>query len=164
MFRLTLILAALVAAGISTIRQNGPFAGLVGWPIILAAFIVLQLMAFRGLSRVLGERIKLSEFVPVARTTDVADPGSTLVEVDDRLIVLIHAAGHWYALDDVCTHDGGPLSEGPLDATGGTIMCPRHGAKFDIKSGAAVTMPATRPTRSYEVKVEGDQIYVRLGD
>ena len=87
-----------------------------------------------------------------------------LIEVDERLVVLIHAAGHFYALDDVCTHDGGPLSDGPLDAKAGTIACPRHGAQFDIKTGAAVTMPATKPTIAHEVKVEGDQIFVRLNE
>jgi 3-phenylpropionate/trans-cinnamate dioxygenase ferredoxin subunit len=92
----------------------------------------------------------------------VDDPGSMLVEISDRLVVLIHAAGHWYALDDICTHDGGPLSEGPLDAAEGTIACPRHGAKFDIKTGAALTMPATKPTASHDVKVEGSQVFVRL--
>jgi 3-phenylpropionate/trans-cinnamate dioxygenase ferredoxin component len=104
----------------------------------------------------------LSEFVPVARVTEVPDPGTMLVEVSDRLVVLIHAAGHWYALDDVCTHDGGPLSDGPLDPQEGTIACPRHGAKFDVRSGAALTMPATQPTVAHEVKVDGDQVLVRL--
>lgn len=104
----------------------------------------------------------MSEYVPVASVAEVPDPGSSLVEVDDRLVVLIHAAGHWYALDDVCTHDGGPLSDGDLDATAGTLACPRHGAKFDIKTGAALTMPATKATASHEVKVEGEQVFVRL--
>jgi 3-phenylpropionate/trans-cinnamate dioxygenase ferredoxin subunit len=104
----------------------------------------------------------MSDFLAVAKVSEVADPGSMLVEVGDRLIVLIHAAGHFYALDDVCTHDGGPLSDGPLDAAHGTIACPRHGAKFDIKTGAAVTMPATKPTIAHDVKVEGDQVFVRL--
>ena len=104
----------------------------------------------------------MSDFIAVGRTTDVPDPGSTLVEVDDRLVVLIHAAGHWYALDDVCTHDGGPLSDGPLDAAEKTIACPRHGAKFSIETGAALTMPATKPTVAHEVKVEGGRVMVRL--
>jgi 3-phenylpropionate/trans-cinnamate dioxygenase ferredoxin subunit len=86
------------------------------------------------------------------------------VEVGERLVVLIHAAGHYYALDDVCTHDGGPLSDGPLDPGSATIACPRHGAKFDIRTGAALTMPATKPTVAHEVKAEGDTIYVRLRD
>jgi 3-phenylpropionate/trans-cinnamate dioxygenase ferredoxin subunit len=106
----------------------------------------------------------MSDFLPVAKVSEVADPGSMLVEVGDRLVVLIRAAGHFYALDDVCTHDGGPLSDGPLDAEHGTIACPRHGAKFDIKTGAAVTMPATKPTISHEVKIEGDQVFVRLAE
>src|SRR5262249_41184386 len=104
----------------------------------------------------------MADFVPVAKTSEVPDPGKMLVEVGERLVVLIHAAGHWYALDDICTHDGGPLSEGPLDSPAATIACPRHGAKFDIKTGAALTMPATKPTASHEVKVDGDQVFVRL--
>ncbi len=106
----------------------------------------------------------MSDFVAVAKTSEVPDPGSLLVEVGERLVVLIHAAGHYYALDDICTHDGGPLSEGPLNAEEKTIACPRHGAKFDIRTGAALTMPATKPTRSHEVKIEGTQIFVRLTD
>ncbi|MFO0788526.1 MAG: non-heme iron oxygenase ferredoxin subunit [Pirellulales bacterium] len=104
----------------------------------------------------------MSEFVAVAKTSEVPDPGSMLVEVGERLVVLIHAAGNWYALDDVCTHDGGPLSDGPLDAEHKTIACPRHGAKFDIRTGAAVTMPATKPTKSHEVKIDGECILVKL--
>jgi 3-phenylpropionate/trans-cinnamate dioxygenase ferredoxin subunit len=106
----------------------------------------------------------MSDFVPVAKTTELPDPGKLLVEVGERLVVLIRAAGHYYALDDICTHDGGPLSEGPLDPTAGTIACPRHGAKFDVKTGAALTMPATKPTKSHEVKIDGDRILVRLSD
>jgi 3-phenylpropionate/trans-cinnamate dioxygenase ferredoxin subunit len=104
----------------------------------------------------------MSDFIAVAKTSEIPDPGKLLVEVEERLVVLIHAAGRWYALDDVCTHDGGPLSEGPLDAQAGTLACPRHGAKFDIKTGAALTMPATKPTVSHEVKIEGEQVRVRL--
>jgi 3-phenylpropionate/trans-cinnamate dioxygenase ferredoxin subunit len=104
----------------------------------------------------------MADFVPVAKVSDVADPGKELIEVGERLVVLIHAAGHWYALDDVCTHDGGPLSDGPLDAEAGTIACPRHGAKFDVKNGAALTMPATKPTKVHEVKIDGDNVLVQL--
>ncbi|MEX2316367.1 MAG: non-heme iron oxygenase ferredoxin subunit [Pirellulales bacterium] len=106
----------------------------------------------------------MSDFVSVATVSEIPDPGKLLVEVGERLVVLIHAAGHWYALDDVCTHDGGPLSEGPLDPAKGTIACPRHGAKFDIRTGAALTMPATKPTKAHEVRIQGDQILVRLCD
>jgi len=104
----------------------------------------------------------MNDFVEVAKASEIPDPGKLLVEVNERLVVVIHAADHWYALDDVCTHDGGPLSDGPLDAAAGTIACPRHGAKFDVKTGAAVTMPATKPTVSHEVKVDGENVLVRL--
>jgi 3-phenylpropionate/trans-cinnamate dioxygenase ferredoxin subunit len=106
--------------------------------------------------------LKMNDFVAVANTSEVPDPGSTLVEVGERLVVLIHAAGHYYALDDICTHDGGPLSEGPIDPQEKTIACPRHGAKFNISTGAAVTMPATKATQSHEVKIDGDRVLVRL--
>ena len=104
----------------------------------------------------------MSEFLAIAEVSEIDDPGSMLVEVEDRLIVLIHAAGRIYALDDVCTHDGGPLSDGDVDAEGSTIACPRHGAKFDLSSGEALTMPATKPTVAHEVKVEDQQILIKL--
>lgn len=106
----------------------------------------------------------MSDFKPVAKVAELTDPGKMLVEVDDRLVVLFHVGGKFFAIDDVCTHDGGPLSEGALDAKACTIACPRHGAKFDIRSGAALTMPATQPTAAHEVKVEGDTVFVKLSD
>jgi 3-phenylpropionate/trans-cinnamate dioxygenase ferredoxin subunit len=102
----------------------------------------------------------MSEFTRVASVSEIPDPGRIVVELDDRLVVVIHTAGHFYALDDVCTHDGGPLGEGTLD--GYAIICPRHGAKFDVRDGRALSMPATRPTASHEVKVVGQDILVKL--
>ena len=102
----------------------------------------------------------MGEFVPVAKVTEIPDPGTKLVEVEDRLVALFHVGGQFYALDDVCTHDGGPLAQGQLE--GYHIICPRHGARFDIRTGKALTMPATEPTVAHEVKVEGDTVYVRL--
>src|SRR5437588_2221629 len=104
----------------------------------------------------------MTAFVQVANVSEVPDPGKMLVEVDDRLVALFHVGGQWFAIDDVCTHDGGPLAEGKLDDH--TIACPRHGAKFDIRTGAALTMPATKGTASHEVKVEGGEVYVRVRD
>ena len=104
----------------------------------------------------------MSDFVRVASTADVPDPGRELVEVGDRLVALFHVGGKFFAIDDVCTHDGGPLGEGQLE--GFTIACPRHGAKFDIRDGRALTMPATQPTVAHEVKVEGDDVFVRLNE
>lgn len=100
------------------------------------------------------------EFVKVAQVTDIADPGYELIETDDCVFVLFHVNGKFYALDDVCTHDDGPLSEGELEDH--AIACPRHGAKFDIRNGAALSMPATKATKSFEVKVENNEVYVKL--
>lgn len=104
----------------------------------------------------------MSEFVKIAKTADIPDPGKATFEVDDRLVVLIHAGGQWYCIDDVCTHDGGPLGEGPLEDH--AIVCPRHGAKFDIRTGDALTMPATEPTAVHQVRVDGQDILVKLSD
>lgn len=102
----------------------------------------------------------MSEFVAVAKLADLADPGRMVVEVDERLLVLVRVGNDVFALDDVCTHDGGPLSEGQVDDH--TIACPRHGAKFDVRNGRALTMPATRPTVAHQVKIENGRILVKL--
>jgi 3-phenylpropionate/trans-cinnamate dioxygenase ferredoxin component len=104
----------------------------------------------------------MSDFVRVAAVSDLPDPGRMLVEVDDRMVALFHVAGKFYAIDDVCTHDGGPLAEGTLE--GFTIACPRHGAKFDIRDGRVLSMPATQPTVSHDVKVEGGDVFVRVNE
>jgi 3-phenylpropionate/trans-cinnamate dioxygenase ferredoxin component len=104
----------------------------------------------------------MPDFVRVAKVSDLSDPGKALVEVDDRLIALFHVDGQFFALDDVCTHDGGPLAEGRLDDH--TIACPRHGAKFDIRTGKALTMPATQPTVTHQVRIVGDEVFVKLSD
>ena len=102
----------------------------------------------------------MSDFVRIAKTTDLTDLGQILLEVEDRIVVLFRVGGNYFCIDDVCTHDGGPLANGTLEDH--TIACPRHGAKFDIRTGAALTMPATKPTKSYRVKVEGDDVLVQV--
>jgi 3-phenylpropionate/trans-cinnamate dioxygenase ferredoxin subunit len=104
----------------------------------------------------------MSEFVKVARVSDIPDPGKDYFEVDDRLVVLFRIDDSFYCLDDVCTHDGGPLGEGFFK--GHTIACPRHGAQFDIRSGQALTMPATESTVVHEVKVEDGDVWIRVRD
>ncbi len=104
----------------------------------------------------------MSEFVRVCQVSDVPEPGKRIFEVGEDFIVLFHVNGKFYALDDCCSHDGGPLGEGLLDEF--TIICPRHGAQFDIRTGEALTMPAVRPTRSHEVRVDGENVLVKLSD
>lgn len=102
----------------------------------------------------------MPEFVRVAAVGEVPDPGKTLVEVDGDMVALFHVGGVFYAIDDVCTHDGGPLADGELRDH--KIACPRHGAKFDIRTGAALSMPAVRATRAHDVKVDDGGVWVRL--
>lgn len=104
----------------------------------------------------------MREFQRVLEVTELSDPGKTLVEVDGEMIALFHVGGEFYALDDVCTHDGGPLADGEL--ADHTIACPRHGAKFDIRSGGALSMPAVRATRAHRVKVEDGGVWVAVGE
>ena len=68
----------------------------------------------------------MSDFVPVVKAADLPDSGRQLVELEDRIVVLFHVGGQFYCIDDVCTHDGGPLSEGKLSDY--AIACPRHGS------------------------------------
>ncbi len=104
----------------------------------------------------------MSDFVRVCKVGDVADPGKQIFDLGERYIVLFHVEGQFYALDDLCTHDGGPLGEGTLE--GLTIACPRHGAKFDIRDGRVLCMPATSGTPRTKVKVEGDEVFVKIVD
>ena len=104
----------------------------------------------------------MSDFVKVTNKSTIPDPGKQHFEIDDRIVVLFHVDGQFYCLEDICTHDGGTLGDGELD--GQAIACPRHGAKFDITNGRAVTMPATEDTISHETIVEGDSVFVKLTD
>ncbi len=102
----------------------------------------------------------MGEFVKVAQVDGFPDPGKQLFEVDDRLVVLVRVAGQFYCVDDVCTHDGGTLGDGELEDD--CLVCPRHGAKFRVSDGAAVTMPATEPTVIHEVEVHGNDVLIRV--
>jgi 3-phenylpropionate/trans-cinnamate dioxygenase ferredoxin subunit len=102
----------------------------------------------------------MADFVKVAKAGDVPAGQVRICHVDGRQIALCHVDGEFYAIDDVCTHDDGPLGEGELD--GYEIECPRHGARFDVKTGRALTLPAVMPVRAYAVRVEGDDVEVQV--
>ena len=86
----------------------------------------------------------MSDFVPVCKVGDLPDPGKQIYEVGERFVVVFHVDGQFYALDDMCTHDGGPLGEGSLE--GFTIACPRHGANSTSATAACFACPL-RPAR-----------------
>jgi 3-phenylpropionate/trans-cinnamate dioxygenase ferredoxin component len=95
---------------------------------------------------------------PVAKVSEIA-PGTTLrVVVDSVSILLCNVDGRIFAIEDVCTHDGGPLDQGELE--GECIVCPRHGATFDVRTGDALTLPAVVPLMTFETSIEGDDVFV----
>ena len=105
------------------------------------------------------------KYITVAKTSQVPPSTTIVVDVEDDYdeyeILIAHVAGDdFYAIDDLCTHDNGPL--GDCDLEGATIECPRHGAKFDVRDGAALTMPAIVPISTYPVRVVGDDIQIAL--
>jgi 3-phenylpropionate/trans-cinnamate dioxygenase ferredoxin subunit len=73
-------------------------------------------------------------------------------------VLLCNVDGELYAVEDVCTHDGGALDGGELE--GPRIMCPRHGAFFDVTTGKALTLPAITPLPTYPVRIDGDDVFV----
>lgn len=88
-------------------------------------------------------------------------PGSARsYTVDGIEILLCNVSGRYYAIEDVCTHDGAPLDQGTLE--GKCIVCPRHGATFDVETGEAVTLPAVIPVATFDTRVEGDDVIVAL--
>lgn len=99
-------------------------------------------------------------WVELAKEDDV-EPGRVAVfEIGDERVALCNVAGVFYAIDDVCSHDGGPLDQGEL--IGDQIECPRHGARFDVKTGRALTLPAVRPIASYPVRAADGVVEVEL--
>ena len=102
----------------------------------------------------------MAEFVKIASTADIPLGKVNVYEVDGRQIAVCNVDGTFYAIDDICTHDGGSLDQGELEDD--QIECPRHGARFDVKTGRALTLPAVMPVQSYPVQVNGDAIEVSV--
>ena len=99
-----------------------------------------------------------TRWISVAHASEVAVGSSRLVRLDDVPIAVFHLEDGWYAIEDVCTHDGGPVAEGRLE--GCIIECPRHGATFNVKTGAALTFPGVSPVTTYAVRLVGDDVQV----
>ena len=102
----------------------------------------------------------MSEFTTVASLADVPENGLKTVQVDGANLVLVRRDGRVYALEDRCSHEEFPLSAG--EVTGDQITCALHGARFDLASGTPKALPAVLPVRTFECRVEGDEVQVRL--
>ena len=101
----------------------------------------------------------MSEWVTVAQTEQVAPGERWVIDIDDTQIVVFNLDGQYYAIEDVCTHDGGQLTGGIVE--GDQIICPRHGARFCIRTGAALSAPAYAPTGTFPVRIENGEVQVR---
>jgi 3-phenylpropionate/trans-cinnamate dioxygenase ferredoxin subunit len=99
-------------------------------------------------------------FTAVAKASDMPVGQFKPVVVEGKALLICHTAEGFYAVDDTCTHDDGPLADGFLDGT--AIECPRHGARFDVTTGTVLCLPAAVGIRSYAVKVEGDEVKVKV--
>ena len=100
----------------------------------------------------------MADWVDVARADDFKPGGSKVVDVDDVQIAVFNLDGEYFAIEDVCTHDYATLAGGKID--GDQIICPRHGARFNIKTGEALTAPAYEPIPTFTVRVEDGMVQV----
>ena len=95
-------------------------------------------------------------------TTDVADGEAHRFDVGEHRIALVRLSGDWYALGDRCSHADFSLSEGEVLVDECALECWKHGSAFDLRTGEPQSLPATRPVPTYEVKVEGDEVWVEV--
>ncbi len=101
----------------------------------------------------------MGQWIKASQKSSVAEGAGICVELENKKIALFQINGKFYAIDDMCRHRGGPLSEGSLD--GNVITCPWHGFAFDITNGNCVTNSALKQT-SYPVQVKGDEILIEI--
>ena len=102
----------------------------------------------------------MAEFRRVAGTQDILAGQGKKVHVGGKHIALFNIDGNYYAIDDTCTHKGGPLSEGEI--SGSTVTCPWHGATFDLKTGEVLNPPAAVGVSSYNLRVIGTDIEIEI--
>ncbi len=101
----------------------------------------------------------MAEWVDVADAEEIPPGGFAVVAVEDAPIAVFNLDGEFYAIDDLCTHDGGTLTGGQVE--GGEIVCPRHGARFNIKTGAVTAPPAYEPVHVFPIRIRDGRIQVQ---
>lgn len=99
-------------------------------------------------------------FVKVAQTGDIPEGTLKKFDIDMTEFIIAHTPDGFHAFPDECSHDSAPFGNAQLH--GNEIQCPRHGARFDVITGDALSAPAVVPIEKYELKIEGDDIFVRL--
>jgi len=104
----------------------------------------------------------VTEIIDVCPLSELPPGERKLVEWEDLEIGVFNCGGSFYAIEDRCSHDNGPLAEGELDERACTIECPRHGSLFDLRTGNPLTLPAYVPVDVFPVIVEGDAIKLEV--
>ena len=102
----------------------------------------------------------MGEFVKIGKTSEIEDQCAKCVEVEGRNIAVFNLGGEFYAIDDACTHEEGPISEGYVE--GEEVECPWHAARFNIKTGKVLCDPAYEDAATYKVRVNGDDVEVEV--
>lgn len=100
------------------------------------------------------------EFIEIASEDEIQNGERLHFEIDDLPLVVFNIGGEFYAIADLCSHDDGPLGDGELENM--EIVCPRHGARFDVRSGKALTLPAVVDIPAYPVRVKNSKIEIGL--
>ncbi|MGA2708973.1 MAG: non-heme iron oxygenase ferredoxin subunit [Steroidobacteraceae bacterium] len=101
------------------------------------------------------------KWVDAGPVAEIGEGQSISVAVGRRMVAVARSDGEFFAIEDICTHDGAELSGGTVE--GGQIICPRHGARFCLRTGQALTPPAYEPVRVFATKVEAGRLWIRAG-
>ncbi len=102
------------------------------------------------------------DFVKVGDTNDIQPSQMKEVQVDGESICIVNVEGKYYAIGNICTHEGGPLADGNLE--GYEVECPWHSSKFDVRTGEVKEPPASEPEPVYQIKVDGNNILIKKQD
>lgn len=100
--------------------------------------------------------------IPVCPVAELPAGEMRLVEHDGRKIGVFNCDGTYYAIEDRCSHDNGPLAEGEFDPSTCTVECPRHGSLFDLTTGRPKTLPAFQPVQTFPIAIEDDTIILEV--
>ena len=101
------------------------------------------------------------KWIDAGPTADLHDGEAISIPVGRRMIAVVRSGDEYFAIEDVCTHDGAELTGG--DVEGAEIICPRHGARFCLRTGQALSPPAYEPVRVFETKITDGRLWVRSG-
>lgn len=101
----------------------------------------------------------IHEFKKTLKVSEVPLGQMKTVEFENDIVCIVNVGGKFYAINNICTHEGGPLAEGTL--SGYEVECPWHGARFDVRTGEVKSPPAESPVSTYEIKIDKDDIWIR---